>query len=513
MEIGPQTVSNFPKQEEVKNISIQASVPPRFSVSTVKGPNIMTQAQTVEEVKEHIKKCGFMIRQSIVHVASQTNVNIMFYYCKSKHGDEVLIKVPPNMKVYDGDMAITPMRGGLNLVSDSIKNKYREVHTMLPYAASYAFITNVGIQYFSYHSKDCQSFAFINPEHAKYIFKTRLNFYDCIPSIEFSRLMPANRINTLSMAMASSELRTSQELFIKTISSLSMETLLDAETQFTILIPPRNYVQENSGTIESSKRFIGSHILIGRFEPEILSKDRTVISTRSLTGAEVSILYENGLIKKIRSTILNEDDKSSPRKVNIDITSETLMFKYNGIVYSVSGPLLSGPSDWDIPETNDLNDIVTLFDITTQNMKIKNTAYYQGTVVFEEMITDAALLQKSLEELLSSLYTKLAKEGNSLYKNVDGLQEMFYSRDVPCQNGTCVNDYHDLRVKVLRNNNEFERLSNISRKLASIRVESEKFVQEIMKVKQEVDVDHIVDQVKNYDIEEIDYYAEQEERE
>tara|TARA_R110002072_G_scaffold45565_5_gene126913 strand:- start:114547 stop:116154 length:1608 start_codon:yes stop_codon:yes gene_type:complete len=530
MKIGPKAPEANSKPQVVENIKAMASSSTRFQVSTIKGPNLMTQAQSVDDVRAHIQKCGFMIRQTLIYSNRGTTIHALFYYCQSKHGDMVLIRVP-NLEVFAGDINLIPMRSGLNLVSDAVKKTYTDLHDTLEYDSSYAFVTYAGIQYFPSHGGEYQGFTFSDMKFAQHIFKTRENFYDCVPAIEFSRLQAPERINTLSMGFSSEYLSERRPKFVKLVQELNSEigliALFDADAMFTVIIPPENTIDPiMSADIETKRQFIGSHVLVGRFEPAIADEKRTIMGTRTITGLSVSLLYEGGLLKKIRSDPPEEQPKSNTRdqNTNMDKTrstpkktllnvSETIMHKYNGVVYSVSGAMPMGKYEFDVPEFNDLGSVITLFDLTTQNLKIKNVAYYQGTVIFEDMVTDMGLLQKSLENLLHTMYTKLSEQGNELYSNLGRLQSLFYSRDVPCQTGACVTDYSELRIQVLRNNKEFERLSNISRKLGSIKVETEKFALELMKVKQELDVDNILETVKNFDLEEVDYFAKQEEAE
>jgi mevalonate kinase len=143
-----------------------------------------------------------------------------------------------------------------------------------------------------------------------------------------------------------------------------------------------------------------------------------------------------------------------------------------------------------MPEKSDLDDLVTIFDISRSTMEIRKVEYQINRKNQEQVLT----LLQHVNQLSKKLYDNINRQsdvnGQLLLKDSNDLMEFFYSREVPCTEKCDV--LNDLTKKVKTENMDFETLVRSSNSLGSVKVTVEKLYQKILRIEQRLTVKNVI---------------------
>ena len=154
--------------------------------------------------------------------------------------------------------------------------------------------------------------------------------------------------------------------------------------------------------------------------------------------------------------------------------------KYNGIIYIIDTIFKPINQNFKMPLKSDLDDIVTIFDINKSTMEIRRAQY---AINIRNQQQSLKLLEY-IEDLTKKLHGEIGeiseREGKELLKDSNEFMQLFYSRQIPCQNECLRMD--KLAEKVRKETMRLEKIIRQSNMLGSLKISLEKLLLKLSRI-------------------------------
>lgn len=435
------------------------------------GVNIieLTKVKDVQYMKEKLREMGIEIKYIIFNRTMEGN-QLVFLYCVTIYGQYVLVESPPNIKCDIGNLEIAKQRVGIlqsNIV-DYFREQLEGIYT------GHAFICSGGIHYVKYKTQETIIYDYDNFKTAKRLFELKKHHFIVIPSVPFVNLVEANRLNTIEAYINVIDV---EGIAKDLISKSGLISLLTMKGPFTFFLPKKDKLKSLASLDNNKIRAVLlAHIVIGKTDS---GNEFTAIAQNKINVAR----NDKGEIQNVTSG--NRSSKVF-NKTN----------KYNGTIYMVDSLFTPIQETFKIPEKSDLDDVVTIFDISRSTMEIRKVEYELNLKNQEQILTLLQYIAQTSRKLYDGINQNSLNLGQQLLKDSNDLMEFFYTREVPCTE-KC-EKLEELTKKVKTENLDFETLIRASNSLGSLKVTTEKLYQKLLRIEQRLTVKNPIVGGTNY---------------
>jgi len=427
----------------------------------ITGINIMATTSDLNEITDNLKDMGIEVI-SIFYAKYPQGPQVLFIYTMTMHGQYVLIEPPQGTTVQYGDLEIHHQRVQVlqTNIQEMFQKELKDIYT------GYAFICSGGIHYVRNVGDEPVIYGYDEYKACKSILGLKSYCFSLIPAVQYSKLAKPERFNTIEAAINTNDkFKTTQEAIRKS----GLISLLTMKGPLTFFLPKESKLKNLLNySPEKLRATLLAHIVIGRINPTDTEDDTA--NYQAIAGNKIQITRANGKITKVTS-----DKKSSNIKNKDDIIR-----KYNGIVYIIDTTFKPVSENFKMPEKSDLDDIITIFDINKSTMEIRRAQYVVNMSNQQQSLKLLEFIQNFAGKLHKEIQEISEKEGKQLLKDANEFMELFYSRQVPCQDECLRMDKlaEDLRKQNLR----FEKIIRQSNILASLKVPLEKFMLKMSRI-------------------------------
>lgn len=448
------------------------------NLQTIKGVKINRTPETFQSVLSYLRSCGLNVSRMIYEKGSFVEDRVILLICQSVYGDDLAVIPPENFNTKGGDLAVREDRKGVKYVPDATSQYYLE-KVPKDYPNGFLFVCNTGLQHFPPGKTESDSFLYEDHEDAKAYLKVEKHFYRLMPSIEFSNLMPIDRLNTLQVALEqlikNEEAEEVYKAFAQAMLDSQLAPLLSSEAELTLLVPPS--LPEDADLIT-----LASHVIMGSHAYR--REDGQTISLKSYTktGTQVMINYEEGVMQSIE---IDED-----RIIPVD-GNRTSISKYNGVILGLSETMPRLEPKEGIPEneTSDLGEVFTLFDLSRLSLTIEIVRKKLDVQDQNELLKTVSNLNSLTEEIVLKAHTTMKEHFQSYVPRMMDIQQKFYAKDIPCVEPVC-EDYYRAEEDTKQANLQFKRGLDASGKLRFVLKELELLMLSLYAIQQDLEVDN-----------------------
>lgn len=459
------------------------------------GVNILTEVKTIKDVAVKLDQMGLRIHY-LLHFAQGSDQIAVLLYCISIHGQYVMIEAPPNIKVEGGTLAINYQRVGVlpTNVIDQFAAELSSIYT------GYAYICGGGIHYSRSSKQEPVYYGYDDYKMAKAVFDIKKYHYILVPAVSFANLIEPARLNTIEAYINA----VSQDDILKqAMHKAGLESFFTMKGPFTIFMPTSSKLIELLNLDpDNLKAVILAHVVVGRIESTSTPADKSkqirdsnnqeaLIDPNSLPvlGSEtleltaiaqnkITVQKVNGVIVKVSSNSNNTNSRSSSVKAGVK--------KYNGIIYFIDTVFDPVSITFKMPERSDIDDVVTVFDISRSTMEIRRAQYSINKKNQENMFEILKNISLMATVLNNEILEKSYVEGQSLLDHSSLLLRLFYSREVPCN--TLCEEMDQVAEVVKTENEKFETLLRVSNRLAAMKIPLEKVLLKLARMDQKLHV-------------------------
>lgn len=423
----------------------------------------LTKVKDVQYMREKLKEMGIETKYLIFNRTVNGN-RLMFLYCLTIHGQYVLVESPPNISVDVGNLEIAPQRVGIlqqNII-DHFKEELNGIYT------GYVFICSGGIHYVKYKTQENFIYDYDNFKIAKRLFELKKHHFIIIPAVPYVNLVEANRLNTIEAYINIIDV---EGIAKNLITRTGLISLLTMKGPFTFFLPKKDKLKSLASLeTDKIKAILLAHIIIGKVDK---GNEFTAIAQNKINVTR----NEKGEIQTVTS---------SNRSSKIFSKNE----KYNGTIYVIDSLFTPVQETFRMPEKSDLDDLITIFDISRSTMEIRRVEYSINRKNQEQVLILLEYIVRSTRKLYDDVNRQSENSGQQLLQDSNRLMEFFYTRDVPCSE-KC-QELDDLTKKVKTENLEFETLLRSSNTLGSLKVSTEKLYQKLLRIEQRLNVKNII---------------------
>lgn len=438
------------------------------------GNNILNNITDIDKIINNLKDMDIMVLARFYSVFHTGRICILLY-CITTNGQYMFVELPPNTQVTYGDVQINIQRP--DVLQSNIREIFKE--NLKSIMTGYAFICQGGIHYIRSHGEQPLIYGYDDPREMEN-FKLRKFSFIVVPAVNYIKLRSTIRFNTLETALdVIDETKTIRKIFNKA----GLISFLTIKGPLTVFLPDTKILKtiENNSE-EEIKSILLAHIVIGRID--VINLNDPVINGVSLNnnnnGQETykAIAQNDIILNKSNGKVEFISITGSNKKIRVLKTIR----KFNGIIHIVDSIFTPIQTKFTLPESSDLDDVITIFDVNKATMEIRRAQY---DINQENQKQSLILSQYTLEKTqhLFDVILELSKtKGDKLLKDTTEYMNLFYTRQVPCVD-ECIR-MDDLSEDLTQQNIEYENLIRQSNYLGSLRVAFEEMLLKLSTIEQ-----------------------------
>lgn len=486
MVIGVDTKAVSSPVQTPQNISISSMAQATF-VPRLTTVNMMSQPNSLEEVRSKLKDMGLVLINVLYFVYSDGTMGAALFYCQTVHGQYVMVEPPLAMKVIGGDLSLNIQRVGILPTStiEFFSKSLDNIHT------GYVYVGSGGIQLMRGANQEPVYYGYDNMQSAADIFDLKRYHYLIFPLVNFNKLIEPGRLNTLEAHIN----QHTKGLMKEVVAKAGLTTLLTMKGPFTIFMPTDNKLKEILGYDQERLRAVMlAHLVPSRIDAQ-LPTDKNTDKSQERSNHRNGILEVTAIAQN--KITLNRTDgtvtKLSAAGRDYAIKASDAVHKYNGVLYRFEGLLNPVTQTFKMPDSSDFDNVVTIFDINRSTMEIRRAQYSLNNKTQQDMFETLSHINSVATKLMDEISQQAHVEGNKLLSDSNALMQSFYTREVPCRD--LCQELDLLADKVREENEEFERLLRISTRFASLKVPLEETFLKLARIDQRFHVRTIIDRV------------------
>lgn len=474
--------------------SISISRPPMPGSSPKhEGINLMGAVNNIEDVRAKLRAMGIELGKIFYFVYSDGTTGAALFYCKTVHGQYVLVKPPMNTKLTGGDLSLNIQRVGIlpsNIIS-SYANLLNGIYT------GHAFVASGGIHLVERGQLEAVVYGYDDYVTARNIFDVKKHHYLILPFISFEHLIEPARLNTLEAYISVHD----KGLMKPVIEKAGLSSFLTMSGPFTVFMPSDERLDElRNQDPERLRAIILAGIVSGNLANGIktgpnavngsILTDRNSVSTLGSETLQVKALGQNDLtVSKINGAVVSVSAGGKTFKVK----AGKPVRKYNGTLYRIDGILTPLSYSFQLPARSDFDDVVTIFDINKSTLEIRRAQYSLNLKEQTEMFDLLSHINRISGTLMQELTAKAQQDGAELIDRSNRLMNLFYSRDVPCDDRCAELD--QLAEEVARRNESYENLIRVSTRFSSLKVPLEMLYLKLARTDQRFHVPNAIEHI------------------
>ena len=431
-----------------------------INLPRVNGINILDKDSDIETIYSNLKK----MRIEVIYVLYANFIEgtrAVFLYSKTIHGHYILIELPLGIKVLTGDIELLTQR--VDVLEETTLNLFKE-HLGNIYTG-YAFLCCGGIHLKRHGSSESIIYGYSSKFDCE-----KFNLYpyafSLIPAVSYVNLAPPERLNTIEAYVNTHPNKDLNLLLPKS----KLQSLFTMKGPFTLFLPVVSKLHEKSEI--SLRSILLAHTLIGKIDPKTISSGKKItLSYKAIAGNIIDITMSDGEITRIKS---GNKTSTVSKKVN----------KFNGVIYITDVIFKPEKTEFALPDKSDIDDVSTIFDINKTTMEIRKIQFEINRsnqircldlikIIYEHYIT----LNRQIDDI-----SKV--DGDKLLKQSDDYVQLFYTRQVPCED-LCEN-MEQLIKSISKQNQAFEKVIRQSNALGSLKVPIEKILLNVLRSKRNI---------------------------
>lgn len=483
--------------EKSESIVMTRPTTPGSILPRANGVNILQTSNTMQSLRDKLSNCGIAVERILHFIYSDGSAHPRLLYCKTVYGQYVMVEPPEDLISY-GDLTLLDQR--VDVVVDDILKRVRvalnDIYT------GYTYITPGGIHYKSDKNSEPRFFAYGKIEDADKIFDFRDHQYHLIPAVHWSRLIEPARLNHLEAYISSVHAASPLDQIVQ---KAKLTPLLTSSGPMTFFAPSDQMIMSHLIRLDPDKL---RSILLAHIVPDRLVKhvgdDQKVIpeSKNGLVAAsdvpslsnsveEWTALSQNKFqVHRVNGSIVGI--VSLPDKMKIRIIGDGVQ-KYNGVIYRIESILTPVAQNVNIPTSSDFDNVVTVFDISTSTMYIRNIQYQMIMDRMPKLIRNLEHIHQKSVSIMEEIRRGAHVDGQQLLNDSNVLMRLFFSREVPCDK-LCV-EMDKLAEKVAEENHQFDRFIKAGSRFSSLKVPVETLWLEVSRAEQILHVESPISNV------------------
>lgn len=419
---------------------------PGFS-SELPGENIV-RGMSYFEIAKKLASYGFKPLITM-YTYGQVGKELVFIYCMTQVGQYCFVRPPGKIKIETGNVELVSQR--IDVVEDDVKKHFDE--ELKDLYTEYLYVCNGGIRV----AGTDEIYGYSDPELVREGFKVKK--YQCIlyPLVDFTKLRIPDVFNTIEIGLRS----ILSDEHISLYEDTGVLALLTNAGPFTLLLPSTKRLNSLVGQEVNTVR---AHLLAGVF---IGNVDESKV---------FKALAQNEATLELNDGVLTVSEKSGTAK------SIRKISKYNGTIYEIDGILTPVSTSFTMPSINDIDNIVTIFDVIKSSMEIRRAHDSLNVPKQKRLIEILGHVNSLTVELQSEIRQKFKTNGDELLHESNNFIEMFYGKEYPCTE-ECTEITQAAR-KIMGMNVKFEKVAVASNALSAMKVEVEKLYLQLSKISQ-----------------------------
>jgi len=483
--------------------SISISRPPMpGNTPTTEGINLLNTGNNIEDIRVKLRSMGIELGKVFYFVYSDGTMGAALFYCKTVHGQYVLVEPPMNTRVTGGDLSINLQRVGI-LPSNTIStyaSLLKDIYT------GYGFLASGGIHLVKKGQLEPVFYGYDDYSVAQFLFDIKKHHYLILPLVSYGQLIEPARLNTLE-AYANMQ---DKGLLKAIIEKAGLGSFLTMSGPFTVFMPSDDHLKEiGHQDSERLRAFILAGIVSGKLDSPTqtgsstdLTKgmpngktltDPNKVATLGTESIPVKTLAGNDLIvSKINGAIVSVTAAGKTYKVK----PGKPIRKYNGSLYRIDAVLTPASYSFQLPPRSDFDDVITIFDINRSTLEIRRAQYGLNLKEQQNMIELLQHINQISGSLMQEISQKAEHDGKGLINASNRLMELFYVQEVPCGD-KCI-ELDGLATQVAQRNEDYERLIRVSTRFASLRVPLEEMYLRLARTNQRFHVPDAIGQVSKH---------------
>lgn len=495
-----------------QNVSINRPTAPSI-LPRNGGVNILNQTVGIDNIKSRLKQMGIEVKKILYFHYSDGSIVAALLYCMTTQGQCVIVEPPVGTTVYGGDLSLTQQRVGVLPTStiarfaEALKNIY----------TGYAFICGGGIHFIRKLGEEPVLYGYLDYDSAERIFDIKKYHYLLVPAVSFDQLVEPVRMNTLEAYISMMD---KSGFMKKAIMKTGLDKLLTMKGPMTIFMPDDEHLSKLLDLdIDRLKATLLAHVIVGRIDSrkgdegtkETISNGQTLtdanqVSTLGSESSEFTAIAQNKIsVQKVQGLVVKvssggTDARPSAQRPNSD--QKSIIRRYNGIIHRIDSVFTPISQTFTMPTRSDIDDLITVFDITRSTMEIRKTQYTFNAENQRIAFTTLEYIRKMADTLYEEINDASEEDGAMLLRDSNALAVLFFTRDVPCEE-LCA-EMDTLTKSVKKQNERYDRLLRVSNQFASMKVPLEEILLKLARIDQKFHVDEIIDRPLNPDLDDDD---------
>jgi hypothetical protein len=484
------------------------------------GVNLMNNVMGIDNIQAKLKTMGIDVKKILYFRYGNGSQMVALLYCLTRHGHYVIVEPPSGTTTPGGDLSLLEeTRTGFlpTSTTERFSMALQGIYT------GYAFICGGGIHYIRAVGQPAVIYGYGDHDAARIVFDTKKHHYILLPAVQFASLVEPERLNTLEAYISIVD---QSGILKELVAKADLLKLLTVKGPMTVFMPDDNKLSSLRNLDPQKLRAILlAHIVIGRVDSQIgeESKSKKLDGVQTLTdknkvgslGTEdlelkaiaqnsITVRKVNGVVVKLssggqearlipisRSGGGQESEKSKMGR------EKNVVRRYNGLLYRIDAIFNPVSETFILPDKSDLDDVLTIFDITKSTMEIRRAQYTLNVEKQHTLLVTLDHLQQLAGTLFEEIRQKSDEDGQRLLQDSNTLMTLFCSQDIPCTDN-CV-DLEKMVEKVKQENADFEKLLRVSNRFASLKVAAEKSLLKLTRIDQKLHVQTIIDRPLNPD--------------
>lgn len=497
--------------------------------------NILNIPRNIDAIYARLEQCSIIVITVLYNLYNDGTMTAALFYCKTTYGHYLFVEPPPDVVIPAGDLAVMGNRVGF--LSKDVTNYFNE--SLKTTHTGYAFICRNGIQLLTDVGRSITNFIYGDLALAKTLFETKKHHYILVPSVSLSRLAEQERFNTLEVYINHVD---KGKIMKELIEKAGLVKLLTVKTPLTLFMP----TDEKLATLRGLDQInllpkLLAHFVVGRVDS--IENDKVIppktnstltdssqssqyietTAVNAISQNSIAVTKDKGIVTEVKSgdvraKVLQSisgngdnrlDDRARglefgmPTDLQLNAPSEgyeknrSNVSRFNGVIYRIDSILKPVAENFRMPASSDLDDLVTVFDITKSTMEIRRAEYKLNYEKQRTALETIESVYKMYGELRTEIMDRSKSDGSELLKRSNQLHQLLYEEDVPCK--TRCQDLVNLQYDLMDRNHEFEILLRVSNKLASLKFAAEKLMHQLSKIDQKLHVKNPVSNIVDLD--------------